>query len=584
MDSESSVKITLRFIRETFKHKRLLILIILSIVGSSLSTLASPYLLAVAIDKYIIPRRLGGLPKIAGLYLIALVGQWFFTTLQMWYVEIFGQRVLQDLRSKLQLKILRSSLSFFKDKKTGDLVSRIINDTNMINDVLISGLIGGLASLISLVGIIIAMALLEPRLTLAVLVSIPLMTYTAKRFGGQIRGAYRETRRKIASISNVVEESVSGIETIKAFRRERAVLREFEQAALKTVKAYMKVAFYMGIFWPLMSISSLLSVVIVIAYGGYLAYIGTTNIGIVVAFIQYAQRFRGPINNIVSMYDSLQGALAALERIYEILDSEEEKEEGAEIEKLEGNVVLENVWFEYERGISVLRNINLVIPAGTRLALVGRTGAGKTTLVGLIMRFYDPTRGRILYDNIDGRTIRRSSLRRRIAYVPQETYLFTGTILENILVAKPNASREEVEAVCKELGIHEFIMHLPKGYDTPTGEAGKLLSVGEKQLISIARAMLKNPDIVILDEALSSVDPKTEGIVQRALLHLMKGRTSIIVAHRLSITRHTDRIVVLENGRIVEEGSFQELLSRRGKFYTLYMSQMKESVASIFYK
>ncbi len=580
--SAGTAAIILRFVREAFRHRKLLVLIALSILGASLSTLAAPYLLGVAIDKYIIPGNLAGLPKIASLYLLALLGQWLFTTLQMWYVEIFGQRVLMDLRSRLQEKILRSNMDFFKDKKAGDLVSRIINDTNMVNDVLVSGLLGGLGSMLSLIGIVIAMLLLEPRLTLAALLSVPLMVYTAKHFGGRIRSAYRETRRKIAKISSVVEESVSGIETIKVFGREQYSLKEFEQAANETVKAYMKVAFYMGFFWPLMNISSLLSIIIVIGYGGYLAYTGAVSIGVVVAFIQYTQRFRGPINNVVSMYDSLQSALASLERIYEILDSkQEESDEGISVERLEGHIEFRNVWFEYERNRPVLKNVNLEIRPGEIVALVGRTGAGKTTIANLIMRFYDPTRGAVLLDGMDSRRIKRSSLRRRIAYVPQETYLFNGTILENILVAKPGASREEVEKVCRELGVHDFIMRLPKGYDTPAGEAGKLLSVGEKQLISIARAMLKNPDIVILDEALSSVDPKTESIVQNALLRLMEGRTSIIVAHRLTIARHADKIVVVEEGRIVEEGSFDELMRKEGKFYALYTSQMREAVKTI---
>ncbi|AFK23231.1 ABC transporter ATP-binding protein [Pyrococcus sp. ST04] len=578
MGERSSLSLFMRFLGEAFSYKRVLGIVIIAIIGSTLSTLASPYILRIAIDEYIIPKKYEEFWKIALLYLVALVAQWFFTMLQTYYTNVFGQQVLQKLRAKLHEKVLYSNLDFFKEKSTGDLVSRIINDTNMVNDILVSGLLGGISSLLSIAGIMVAMLLLDLRLTLVTLASVPLMVFVAFYFGTRMRRAYRETRQKIAKISSVVEESVAGVETIRAFGREGEVEREFSKVSRETVKAYLRVAVYMGIFWPLMNITSLLSVILVIAYGGYLAYKGAVSIGVVVAFVQYAQRFRGPINNVVSMYDSLQSALAALERIYEVLDDENvESYDGIEVEKLKGELEFKDVWFEYEKGRPVLKGINLQISPASKIAIVGKTGAGKTTIVNLIMRFYDPTRGKVLYDGIDGREISRKSLRRRIGYVPQETYLFPGTIMENILIANPDAKEEDVIRVCRKLGIHDFIMRLPKGYNTSAGEAGKLLSVGERQLISLARAMLKDPDIVILDEALSSVDPKTERLVQDAMLKLMEGRTSIIIAHRLSITRFVDKIVVVDDGKIVEEGSFEELLGKKGYFYTFYTSQLQEA-------
>ncbi|MCE4609951.1 MAG: ABC transporter ATP-binding protein/permease [Desulfurococcales archaeon] len=572
--SQSSLAIFKRFLSEAFVHRRLLAVILLAIIGSTISTLAAPYILRIAIDEYIVPGRFEDLVGIALLYLIALTGQWLFTTLQTYTVQVFGQRVLFDLRARLQRKLLDSKLDYFKDKRTGDLVSRIINDTSMVNDVLVSGLLGGIGSLLSLIGIIGAMLLLDVRLTVVAMTTIPLMVIISKYFGGRIYRAYRDTRQKIAKISSIVEESVSGIETVKAFGREPMVEEEFSRASRDTVKAYMRVAYYMGFFWPLMNISSLLSIVIVLAYGSYLAYTGAVSLGIVVAFVQYTQRFRGPINNVVSMYDSLQSALASLVRIYEVLDDENiEETAGEKIDRLKGEIEFREVWFEYEPGNPVLKNINLHIRPGETIALVGRTGAGKTTLANLIMRFYDPTKGLLFYDGKDSKQLDRRSIRARIGYVPQETYLFPGTIAENIQIANPNATKEDVVKVCKELGIHEFIIRLPQGYDTPAGEAGKLLSVGEKQLISLARALIRDPDIIVLDEALSSVDSKTEHLIHRALRRLLQGRTSIIIAHRLAITKIVDKIIVIDNGEIIEDGSFKELLRKEGYFYRLYVSQ-----------
>ncbi|MEB3765888.1 MAG: ABC transporter ATP-binding protein/permease [Desulfurococcales archaeon] len=579
-NSQSSLMIFKRFLSEAFVHRRLLAVILLAIIGSTISTLAAPYILRIAIDEYIVPGRFEDLAGIALLYLIALTGQWLFTTLQTYTVQVFGQRVLFDLRARLQRKLLDSKLDYFKDKRTGDLVSRIINDTSMVNDVLVSGLLGGIGSLLSLVGIIGAMLLLDVQLTVVAMTTIPLMVFISKYFGGRIYRAYRDTRQKIAKISSIVEESVSGIETVKAFGREPMVEEEFSRASRDTVKAYMRVAYYMGFFWPLMNISSLLSIVIVLAYGSYLAYTGAVSLGIVVAFVQYTQRFRGPINNVVSMYDSLQSALASLVRIYEVLDDENTEEtEGEKIDRLKGEIELREVWFEYEPENPVLKNVNLHIKPGETIALVGRTGAGKTTLANLIMRFYDPTKGLLLYDGKDSRQLDRRSIRARIGYVPQETYLFPGTIAENIQIARPGASLNDVVRVCKELGIHEFIIKLPRGYDTPAGEAGKLLSVGEKQLISLARALIRDPDIVILDEALSSVDPRTEQLVYQAMQKLMNGRTSIIIAHRLSLTRLADRIIVLDQGKIIEQGSFNDLIKKKGYFYKLYTSQFEKTMS-----
>jgi len=573
VEDRSTLASLKRFLRDILSHRRRLALVIATIIGASITTLLAPYILEIAIDKYILAGRYGDLPLIVVTYLFILILQWIFTASRDWYINVFGQDILYELRARLMGKSLRAHPDFYEDRRTGDLVSRVINDTSYVNDVLVSGLLGGIGDLGNLIGIVIAMSILEPSLTLIALANIPVMVIIARYFGGRMRKVYRDTREKIAMVSNIVEETVSGVETVRAYGREDMAEKEFRRASIDTYKAYMKAVIYMGIFWPLMNISSMLSIVTVLAAGAYFIYIGVTTIGVVVAFIQYTQRFRGPINNIVSMYDSLQSAFASLERIYEILDSEDEDDVGVDIDKLDGRIEYRDVWFEYKPGNPVIKGVNIVVEAGETVALVGHTGAGKTTLVHLLLRFRDPKDGEILIDGMDIRRIRRSSLRRRIGYVPQETYLFPGTILDNIKIVKPDASRDDVLEACRELGIHEFIERLPYGYDTDAGEAGKRLSTGEKQLIALARAMLRKPDIIILDEALSSIDPKTEEIVRRAMHRLLKGRTAIIIAHRLALTQEVDKIIVVEDGRIVEEGSFDELMERGGKFYKLYKMQ-----------
>ncbi|MCE4600445.1 MAG: ABC transporter ATP-binding protein/permease [Desulfurococcales archaeon] len=581
-DKPSSTRLLRRFLGETLKYKRLIAVVTASIIGASIAGLASPYLLGIAIDRYIIPGRYSELPFIAALYLLALLAQWLFSTMRTWYVQVFGQKILYDLRNKAMERLLRARISEYGGRRTGDLVSRVINDTSVVNEVFISGILGSLGALVSLVGIVVAMLFLNVRLTLVALATVPLMVVAAKYFGGKMRSAYRETREKIARVSSIVEESISGIETIKSMGREEAVGREFKEASRETVKAYLRVAVYMGLFWPLMNLATILSVVVVLVYGTYLALAGATTIGVVAAFVQYVQRFRGPINNVVSLYDSLQSALASLERIYEVIDGvEAEEDEGLEIERIKGLIEFDGVWFEYQPGRPVLRGVTFKVDPGETVAIVGRTGAGKTTLINLLLRFYDPSKGRILVDGIDTRLVKRSSLRSRMAYVPQETYLFPGTILDNIRIVKPDATREEVERVCRELGIHEFITRLPEGYDTDAGEAGKRLSTGEKQLIAIARAMLRDPDVVILDEALSSVDPATEEVVRRAIGRLMEGRTGILVAHRLTMALDADKVIVLDDGAIVEAGRPEELLGKRGHFYRLYTAQLREAEARI---
>jgi len=556
--------------------------IVACVILTSLTSMISPYLLGLAIDNYIRVGDMSGLLNISLLYLLTMFVGWVAGVIQGYAVEWTGQRLIYDFRNKMMDKLLSQSYKYYDDKRTGELISIIINDAATLRDSFISGIFNVIGDLFSMIGIVIAMFLLNVPLTLVTLLTLPIMFLIAYVFSRRFRRAYRRTREKIAEVTTRVQESVSGIRVIQAFGREEESQARFQMSASENLEAQVQAGKLMAIFWPTINFVGSIGTITVLVYSGFLSVEGRIELGVVVTFLTYATRFINPIMQLTNFYDMLQSALAASDRIFKVLESEvdiKDSPDAIELPRVKGDIRYNNVWFEYVKGIPVLKNINLHIRPGEKIAIVGPTGSGKTTLVYLLARFYDVTSGSITIDGYDVRKVKQDSLRRQIAYVPQDTFLFRGTVMDNIRIGKPEASDEEVIEVCKRLGIHEFIMRLPNGYYTDAGEAGRKLSTGERQLLSFARALLKDPPILVLDEAISAVDPGTEYMIKYAIRKLLENRTSIIIAHRLTLARDWDRIIVLHNGVIEEEGTHEELMLKRGFYYQLYTTQIGEEIS-----
>ncbi len=563
-------------------HRRDVAIVSAAIVANSVALLVSPYILGLVIDEGIAEGRLDLLPRLVSLYVAAVLVQWVTAVVRTVKVETVGQRVLKDLRESLFTKYVGATLDFHKRYRVGDLVSRLVNDTSTVNESMVTGLLNVLGDMISMAGSLAIMVYLSPQLTLVSLATVPLMVFIAKGLGVRLRRTWREVRERVSRMTSVVEENVSGIEVVKSFGLEEDVVSRFDRVSREVSRTSVRASVLAGLFFPLMNVSTSLSLAVVVAYGGYLCLSGALSVGVLVAFTQYVSRLMGPVNELVFLYDALQSALASLDRIYEILRvGDVESDEGVELEGVRGDVEFDRVWFEYEPGVPVLRDLTFSVRAGEVVAVVGQTGAGKTTMANLLVKFYEPTGGRVLIDGIDLRKVKRSSLRRFVSYIPQETYLFQGTVIDNIRVVKPDASDEEVIRICERLGVHKFISRLPDGYYTDVGEVGKRLSLGERQLIAIARAMLKDARIVIFDEALSGVDTETESSIKSALRELLRGRTGIVIAHRLSMARDCDRVLVMSDGRVVEHGTFEELMEKRGLFYEMYRAQMEAGESAV---
>ncbi len=543
-----------------------------------------PALIGQAIDKNIIGKDRDGLAGtmlvLLGVYLVGFVAQ----SSQAFLMGRIGQNFVANLRALIFDKVQALPLSFFDKNKAGDLMSRLVNDIQTINQLIGPGLTQVIGSLFSLVGIIIAMLFLSWQLALVSFLIIPVMIWTTVFFARQSRQAFRQTRLAIGEVSSELQEEIAGVRVAQAFNRTETNIQRFAESNASNRDANVRAVAVTSAFSPTIDVLSTLATAIVAGFGGWLAYNNQLPVGTVVAFFLYVQQFFRPIQLVSSIYTQMQGALAGAERIFELVDEPVEQKDGPSAKPMPpivGLVEFKRVEFAYNPHAAkpdlVLRGIDLTAKPGQTVAIVGPTGAGKSTLVNLIPRFYDASAGKVTIDGYDVREVTLASLRSQIGIVPQDTYLFSGSIMDNIRYGRLDATEAEVEQAAKTVSAHEFIEALPKGYNTKLGERGSGLSQGQRQLLAFARAVLAEQRILILDEATSSIDTRTEALIQVALKLLLKDRTAFVIAHRLSTVRDADLVLVVEQGQIVERGTHDELLALNQKYAELYKRQFRDA-------
>jgi ATP-binding cassette subfamily B multidrug efflux pump len=547
------------------------------VMVTSFVSLLGPYLMGKAIDTYIDKGDLAGLAKLLVLmiltYIIASAGTW----LQTYLMAGVAQYAVRDMRTDLFARLQTLPVRFFDQRPHGELMSRLTNDVENISNILTTSFSQLLSSLLSLVGVIAFMFVLNTHLAIISLVVMPVTFVLSRTIARHTRAGFRETQKSLGELNGIIEETITGERTVKAFVREHKTVDEFSQVNRRLQQVSRRARIFAGSMGPLMNMVNNLGLAVVACSGGWLAIQSIATVGEVAAFVNYAGRLSWPLNQIAQLFNSIQSALAGAERVFEIMDEAPEVDapEAQPLERLRGDVVLERVDFRYEPDVPVLKQVSLQAKPGQMIALVGPTGAGKTTIANLLTRFYDVDGGAIRINGRDVRQLRKEDLRQKVGLVLQDNFLFADTVMENIRYGRLEANDDEVIEAAKLANADLFIHRLPHGYQTELTERGGNLSQGQRQLLAIARAILADPDILILDEATSNVDTRTEKNLQEALLHLMKGRTSFVIAHRLSTIRDADQVLVINDGEIIESGTHDSLLEQKGFYHRLYWSQFK---------
>lgn len=558
--------------------RRLLFVIGFLIIVSIIANLLGSYMLRPIINDYIIPGDFHGLIRI--LIMLAVV---YLTGVAAVYIQYIllnkiGQRTVTRMRSDLFEKMEHLPVKYFDTHQHGDLMSRYTNDIDKISDALTDSLSDMLSSALTLIGIFCLMLYISPVLTLVTLITVPLMFLSAKEIVMRSRKYFKAQQESIGTLNGYIEEMISGQKVVKVFGHEKKVNADFEVQNSDLKEKSQKAQFYSGLMMPVMQNLNTLNYVFITIVGALLAIFRGFDVGGLAAFLQYSRQFGRPINELASLYNSIQAAIAGAERIFEVIDETPEAPDTSDaiaLQHVQGDVAMKDVYFGYKPEKTILKGISLHARAGCKIALVGVTGAGKTTILNMFPRFFDIQSGEITIDGHPIRRIKRNNLRQSMAIVLQDTHLFTGTVRENIRFGRLDATDEEVIAAAKLTAAHSFIKRLPQGYDTLLENDGANLSQGQRQLLNIARAAIADPPILLLDEATSNIDTRSEILIQKGLDQLMQGRTSLIIAHRLSTVRNADLILVLEHGKIIEQGSHQELLALKGKYYSLNQEQFE---------
>jgi ABC-type multidrug transport system fused ATPase/permease subunit len=553
-------------------YKAQTLLAIVSLLGATVVALAPPYLVGRTID-HVRHGATSDLGWLVALFVVAGGLAIAFTYGQTYFTGWTGERMLADLRNQLFRHLQRLSLGFYERNRAGVIISRLTNDVEALDQLVTDGVTSLVQNTLTLALSAIILFFLDWRLALATLSVVPLVALATAWFRKRSGRAYRVVRETLGAVTATLAEDIAGMRVLQSFTRERAAQKNFTDVADRYRQANMQTVVLNGIYFPAVDFLSSAATAVVLGYGGWLAFNGQVSIGTLVAFLGYLSNFFDPVQQLSQLYNTFLSAVAALDKITDLMDEEPEVLDPADavaLREVRGEVAFESVRFAYGRGPEVLHGIDLQIAAGTTVALVGHTGAGKSTIAKLLARFYDPTDGRIRIDGVDLRDATQESLRRQLGIVPQEGFLFAGTVAENVSFGRRDATREEIEAAVRAVGAEEFVERLEDGYDTELGERGSRLSLGQRQLVAFARALLADPRILILDEATSSVDIGTERTIEAALRRLLHGRTAFIIAHRLSTIRDADLIVVLEHGQVVEQGTHDELRARQGVYQSLY--------------